>query len=59
MIFNINSTKAVDPDKKVRGTDLCATQPFPAGGLGGAVSPQRGPGGAPEANAFWNICFET
>ena len=26
--------KGVDPDKKVRGTDWCVTQPFPAGGLG-------------------------
>ena len=25
--------KGVDPDKKVRGTDWCVTQPFPAGGL--------------------------
>ena len=40
----------VDPDKKVRGTDWWVTQPFPAGGLGGA--------GAPEANVFWNKCFE-
>ena len=24
--------KGVDPDKKVRGTDWCVTQPFPSGG---------------------------
>ena len=27
--------------------DRCVIQPFPAGGLGGAVSPQRGPGQSP------------
>ena len=40
-------TKGVDPDKKVRGTDWCVTQPFPAGGLGGAVSPPAGSGAEP------------
>ena len=45
------AAKGVDPDEKVKGTDWCVTQPFPAGGLGGAVS-------SPEANAFWNKCFE-
>ena len=33
-------------------------QPFPAGGLRGAVSPQRGPGQSPEANAFWQQSIE-
>ena len=38
----------VYPDKEVRGTDWCVTQPFPAGGLGGAVAPpQRGLGRSP------------
>ena len=35
--------KGVDPDKKVKGTDWCVTQPFPAGGLGGVVSPPGKP----------------
>ena len=34
------------------------TQPFPAGAFGGALSPQQGPGRAPEANAFWQHCIE-
>ena len=52
-------TKGVDPDKKVRGTDWWVTQPFPAGGLAGRCKPPSGVRGkAPEANAFWNKCFE-
>ena len=33
-------------------------QPFPAGGLGGAVRTQRGPGRAPEASGFGQQSFE-
>ena len=53
-------TKGVDPDTKVGGgTSWCVTQPFPAGGLGGAVSPPAGSGGrAPEANRFWQNLSE-
>ena len=29
------------------GTDCCLTQPFPAGGLGALLAPQRGPGQSP------------
>ena len=57
--FPFLKAKGVDPDKKVRGTDLCVTQPFPAGGLGGRCERPSGVrGGAPEANAFWNNFFE-
>ena len=31
----------------MRGTDWCVTQPFPAGGLGGAVAPPAGSGAEP------------
>ena len=36
------------------------TQPFPAGGFRGAVSPPAGsePGRAPEGNAFWQQSIE-
>ena len=33
-LYILLQTKGVDLDKKVRGTDWCVTQPFPAGGLG-------------------------
>ena len=33
-------------------------QSFPAGGLGGKYAPQRGQGGAPEANAYWQHSTE-
>ena len=42
-----NLGKGVDPDKKVRGADWCVTQPFPTGGLEGAVSPPAGSGAEP------------
>ena len=38
--------------------DRCVTQPFPAGGLGGAASPPAGSGAEPEANAFWQQSIE-
>ena len=40
--------RGVDPDRKVGGgTDWCVNQPFPAGGVGGAVSPPAGSGSEP------------
>ena len=44
--MDIVLVKGVDPDKKVRGTDWCVTQPFPAG-VWGAVSPPAGSGAEP------------
>ena len=37
--IHVRSTKGVDPDKKMRGTDWCVTQPFRAGGLGRCEPP--------------------
>ena len=46
-IVGSSDVKGVDLDKKVGGTDWCVTQHFPAGGLGGAVSPSAGSGAEP------------
>ena len=40
------------------GDGLVCEKPFPAGGVGGAVSPQRARVRALEANAFWQKSVE-
>ena len=45
--------------KKISDTFFGDTKPFPAGGLGGAVSPPAGPGAEPRRqNAFWQQSTE-